>query len=362
MGLLPLQRRSAQPPLDFPVRLNLQSCQANGLVAWYPPLSTRTPLSVDVVRGIVETTTGAVSADLRGEMGAVRGYVSGARNGLTYGSSLPTGATPFSISAWLCRTDMTAANSIAVLFGGNNNNAPHLGMNTSNHWIFNIWNGASLAGTSTPSADVWYHIVGACDGANLKLYENGVLTAGPTAATINLGAVDGFIGGESSVGFFWRGLIGDVRIYNRDLQPDEIWQMYAPPTRWELYQSPQALTVRSSGSALIVGTTAWGHVTGVTETNVRTLAGNWTGTGTISGVGDAEKLTLSAAQVETSEVVNSGARTVSLKYNFYAAGATVLMEYRHGATEAACLVASWNTYSVPFSSLGFVQIRLTSTL
>ena len=33
-----------------------------------------------------------------------------------------------------------------------------------------------------------------------------------------------------------------------------------------------------------------------------------------------------------------------------------------GATEAACEIAAWNNYTVPFVSLGYVQIRMTSTL
>jgi hypothetical protein len=106
----------------------------------------------------------------------------------------------------------------------------------------------------------------------------------------------------------------------------------------------------------------WGHVTGVTEPTIETFAGNWTGTGTISGSGDAEKVTLASGEVETSNVVHTGARSVLVKQNFYVAGDTVLLEYRDGATEAACLAASWNTYSAPFTSAGFVQVRLTSTL
>jgi hypothetical protein len=33
-----------------------------------------------------------------------------------------------------------------------------------------------------------------------------------------------------------------------------------------------------------------------------------------------------------------------------------------GTTEATCEIAGWNNYTVPFASLGYVQIRMTSTL
>lgn len=104
-------------------------------------------------------------------------------------------------------------------------------------------------------------------------------------------------------------------------------------------------------------------MTGVVEDNTRTLAYHWTGTGTISGSGDAEKVCLDAGEYEESEVVETGAVTVELLQNFYdPSGDDVLLRYRHGNTEANCLAAAWNNYTVPFASLGFVQVRLESTL
>jgi len=98
------------------------------------------------------------------------------------------------------------------------------------------------------------------------------------------------------------------------------------------------------------------------ETNIRTYADHWAGTGAISGTGDSEQICLDAGQSMVSEIVYTGITTVTLLQNNYAAGDTVLLQYRHGATEAACVAASWNTYSAPFASLGYVQIRIESTL
>ena len=106
----------------------------------------------------------------------------------------------------------------------------------------------------------------------------------------------------------------------------------------------------------------WGHVTGVVEDNTRTFAGHWTGTGAINNAGDAETLCVNAGEYMESEVVYTSTITVELAQNVYAAGATILLRYRHGATEAACLAAAWNNYTVPFLSLGFVQVRVESTL
>jgi len=103
-------------------------------------------------------------------------------------------------------------------------------------------------------------------------------------------------------------------------------------------------------------------VTGVVEDNVQTFLNNWTGTGEIGGAGDAETICMNAGEYMESEVVNTGAQTVELAQNVYAAGDTILLRYRHGATQVDCLAAGWNDYTIPFVSLGYVQVRIESTL
>ena len=99
------------------------------------------------------------------------------------------------------------------------------------------------------------------------------------------------------------------------------------------------------------------------EENVRDFAGNWTGSGDINGAGDAETICLNTGESMLSEVVYTDEYTVTLVQNVYdPSGDDVDIDYRHGATEGACLAAGWNDYTVPFVSLGYVQIRITSTL
>ena len=108
----------------------------------------------------------------------------------------------------------------------------------------------------------------------------------------------------------------------------------------------------------------WGHDTGVLEANVRDFQFNWTGTGAIEnpGVDDTERLALESTEYMISEVVATGATNILIAYNVYAAGDNINLDYRHGATVAACEGAGWNDYVAPFTSLGFVQVRVTSTL
>lgn len=79
------------------------------------------------------------------------------------------------------------------------------------------------------------------------------------------------------------------------------------------------------------------------------------------GVGDAETICLDSGEYMESGVVDTGARTVELLQNHYAAGDTVVLNYRHGVSEAACLAAGWNAYTGTFVSLGFVQVRVEAT-
>jgi len=64
-----------------------------------------------------------------------------------------------------------------------------------------------------------------------------------------------------------------------------------------------------------------------------------------------------------SNIVNTGAVDVTLLQNEYdETGDDVTLEYRTAATAEGIAGAAFQAYSAPFTSSGFVQIRLTSTL
>jgi phage-related minor tail protein len=64
-----------------------------------------------------------------------------------------------------------------------------------------------------------------------------------------------------------------------------------------------------------------------------------------------------------SEVVQTGTYTVEIYQNKYdPSGDDVTLRYRHGADEAACLAAAYQDYTIPFTSLGFVQVRVEPTI
>lgn len=108
----------------------------------------------------------------------------------------------------------------------------------------------------------------------------------------------------------------------------------------------------------ISGSTCWGHVTGVLETNTRAMAANWTGTGDTAGSGDTDAIFLGSGEYMESEIVETGVRSIQLLINEYATGDSATIKYKNGGTVAACNADSWNTYSVPFTSDGYVKVRL----
>jgi hypothetical protein len=82
-------------------------------------------------------------------------------------------------------------------------------------------------GTTAIPLNTWTHLATTYDGTNLRVYVNGVL-AGTTAGSGSINVANGAlrIGGNNSAplgqGEFYKGLIDEVRIYNRALTAAEI--------------------------------------------------------------------------------------------------------------------------------------------
>jgi len=59
-----------------------------------------------------------------------------------------------------------------------------------------------------------------------------------------------------------------------------------------------------------------------------------------------------------SNIIETGILTTRLTLNKYASGDAVLVKYKTAATFGGIAGASWLDYSVPFESLGYVQVRI----
>jgi hypothetical protein len=62
-----------------------------------------------------------------------------------------------------------------------------------------------------------------------------------------------------------------------------------------------------------------------------------------------------------SEIVYTGSSLTTLLQNKYLSGDTIVLKYRHAATQAGVYLAAWNDYTVAFNSLGYIQVRVENS-
>lgn len=109
----------------------------------------------------------------------------------------------------------------------------------------------------------------------------------------------------------------------------------------------------------LTGTVCWGHETGVEEDYPRTFSLHWTGTADISGAGDTEIVTFYAGDYEESETWNIGAGRIKILTDKYRSGSgSLVISYKSGDSKVNCESDSWHVYSAPFTTTGWIKIRI----
>ena len=139
---------------------------------------------------------------------------------------------PFSISLWY-RNTTTTGPEYEVLVG--RDTMPHC-PDTRGQWSVGLYdlrkpvfgiNESCLWWQVTTVADtlVWKHYVVTCQGKDLKLYINALLTSDAplTGCTVNTPTLNA---GDLVMGKYYSGYLDDVVIYNRILTPAEIIKLY----------------------------------------------------------------------------------------------------------------------------------------
>lgn len=118
-----------------------------------------------------------------------------------------------------------------------------------------VINGTHGASGVAVTIGTWAHLVGTYDGANIKIYTNGVLS-GTTAyvAAIAVGVSTVQIGGRENTASrqFLNGGVDDVRFYNRALSAQEIYELYT----LSMMGNPGVLN-RISGRMFSVSPKSW---------------------------------------------------------------------------------------------------------
>ena len=141
--------------------------------------------------------------------------------------------TRFSVEVWHYYTGVNSGASpciVTELYPGTTSQINYnLGATTTSSDLrIAFYNGGwQESGIYTLTAGNWYHIVGTYDGANLRMYINGVnqvTTAKVSTPTGNTGGIRLMRRWDSAE--YWGGHLSTVKIYNRSLSLAEVQQNY----------------------------------------------------------------------------------------------------------------------------------------
>jgi hypothetical protein len=255
-------------------------------------------------------------------------------------------------------------NTIVSRYGSGAKDGFFLTVTWDNKFQFSVLNDSQsqkngVWDTETVEINKWYNVVGIYDGSTVQCWVNGRKGTTNQAQT---GTIEDDIDNPLKIGTAhadansFTGFIDYVIIFDVVLDENQRAIIEDQPYG-ALYPVDQ---VSYFGPLTIEGTVCWGHDTGVTQTNIRDFSGNWTGTGAISGSGDSEVITLDDGEYMESEIVNIGVKDIEILIDDYGAGSgpAETVQYKDGATEAACEADSWHNYTVPFRSAGYVKVRV----
>ena len=112
-------------------------------------------------------------------------------------------------------------------------------------------------GNSRLSTGVWTHLAATYNGSTLRLYVNGIsVSSRSMTGTLNSSNMPLRIGGTLNFDEWYRGLIDDVRIYNRSLSAAEIQTDMATPVGVVDTTEPEITVTGPADGATISGSVA----------------------------------------------------------------------------------------------------------
>jgi len=136
--------------------------------------------------------------------------------------------TQFTLCAWIKPTDTPTKELIIVGEG-----TSYYGMTyyKNQHVYVYVAGGGNYVRAHVPPGKA-YHLVGTFDGKQLCIYVNGELKKSrPSKEKVASipSKVNLMIGGNNLEGYAYKGLIRDVRVYDRALTPDEVLKLATTP-------------------------------------------------------------------------------------------------------------------------------------
>ena len=139
----------------------------------------------------------------------------------------------FSYAAWI-KTTQTGNDKWIVSEGNNTDTIPISGLVNQNgvtraYFRNNARGAVDISGTKTINDGNWHFLVSTADGNTLRIYTDGELENSGPLPTGDISLTTAAIGAliRATVSCFVKGLIDEVRIYNRALSAEEIKEHYS---------------------------------------------------------------------------------------------------------------------------------------
>lgn len=226
---------------------NIESDQAEGLLAWWPGLASKgQTVLYDAFRriynGSIPSTYSWGYDGLAGPYLSVPGSGAAPLIRPSNGAALD-GWAAMTIAVW-CRHDTGTAPAFPGILAKSGCYTLAYQHSTATLY-FQVWGTGGASGwiTHTSSHGVDHLYVLTYDSADAKLYKDGIYiktdsdASGPIVDNANaLAITEREHGGDPMLGRLY-----EVRIYDRVFNASQNWQLQDPVTRWELHQLPRRL-------------------------------------------------------------------------------------------------------------------------
>lgn len=247
------------PPVDLSFTRNVDSRQSAGLLRWWPTLGQVGSRLAEQVAGDVGTLAGGMPYAVDPLLGGVLApagtddYVDFASN-IGFGQLVGNGS--YTLSLWVKAT--TVGTRQAVIADWNSSGTTEsmaiefrasLQISAENRWAASF---SYLDSGVAAVANTWYHIAVTVRLSDLArtIYVDGVARATDTiGGALNNGTHLAVGRGGAFNALYLTGSVADLRIYNRPLPAQEIYQIYAPQSRWTLYRLAKWRTIVAAAAA-----------------------------------------------------------------------------------------------------------------
>ncbi len=215
-----------------------QSFLTNGLIAYYPFNGNANDASGNGNNGIVYNAT--LTANRFGSPASAYDF-----NGTNAYIDIPQNpvlnalTTNFTLSAWIWQRVIATNNGFRILdkctsgepdgwtfdtFNCTNQTGHRLRLQAAD-----ADNSCNVEGQADYSLMEWHHVVATVSGTNGSVYLDGNLDGSGDVGNIPVNTLDVYAGlahPGRGLGFWFNGLIDDIRIYNRTLSASEVQQLY----------------------------------------------------------------------------------------------------------------------------------------